>query len=111
MIRPCANAPVPPAPMPSPFLDESFHVRWSSLETEAVESDITSALERAGEELDRIINQDRGRLGFESVMLAQEEALRPLNEAWGLVTHLDAVCNSPALREAHNRMLPQISSS
>lgn len=96
--------------MPNPFLDESFHVRWSALAIESVEPGITSALARAGEELDRIINQDRGRLSFESVMLAQEEALRPLNEAWGLVTHLDAVCNSPALREAHNKMLPQVSS-
>ena len=42
-------------------------------------------------------------------MLGYEDALRELNEAWGLVTHLDAVCNSPALREAHNKMLPQVS--
>jgi oligopeptidase A len=95
--------------MPTPFLDESFHVRWSTLAPEAVEADISLALKRASESLDNIISQDRGRLTFESVMLAQEEALRSLNEAWGLVTHLDAVCNSPALREAHNKMLPEVS--
>ncbi len=58
-----------PPSMPSPFLDESFHVRWSTLAPEAVEADIRSALQRAAQQLDRIINQDRGRLTFESVML------------------------------------------
>src|SRR3954471_4711271 len=95
--------------MPHPFLDHSFHVRWSTLAPDAVEPDISAALERADEALNKVINQDRGKLSFESVMLGYEDALRELNEAWGLVTHLDAVCNSPALREAHNKMLPQVS--
>lgn len=95
--------------MPHPFLDESFHVRWSTLEPDAVEIDISKALVRAERALSKIINQDRGKLTFEGVMLGYEDALRELNEAWGLVTHLDAVCNSPALREAHNKMLAKVS--
>lgn len=95
--------------MSHPYLDQSFHVRWSTLSPEAVEADITKSLADAGEALAKVINQDRGRLSFDSVVLAYEESLRPLNEAWGLVTHLDAVCNGPALREAHNKMLPQVS--
>lgn len=95
--------------MPHPFLDDSFHVRWSTLALDMVEIDITKALVRADRALSKIINQDRGKLTFDSVMLGYEDALRELNESWGLVTHLDAVCNSPALREAHNKMLPQVS--
>jgi oligopeptidase A len=75
-----------------------------------VEADITKALEEAGTRLAEVTGQQRGGLSFASVMLAYEDALRELNEAWGLVTHLDAVCNSPALREAHNAMLPKVSS-
>ncbi len=95
--------------MPHPFLDEAFHVRWSTLTPDAVEADISKALSRAERALNKVINQDRGKLSFESVMLGYEDALRELNESWGLVTHQDAVCNSPALREAHNKMLPEVS--
>jgi oligopeptidase A len=57
-----------------------------------------------------LIEQDRGKMSFATVVLALDESTRPLNEAWGLVQHLDALCNSPALREAHNAMLPAVSS-
>ena len=95
--------------MPHPFLENSFHVLWSSLKPDAVEVDITKALSRAERALNKVINQDRGKLSFESVMLGYEDALRDLNESWGLVTHLDSVCNTPELREAHNKMLPKVS--
>jgi len=95
--------------MSRPFLDDTFNVRWSTLAPEAVEADITLALSRAEKALAGVVDQDRGRMTFESVMLDYEDALRELNEAWGLVTHLDSVCNSPALREAHNKMLPNVS--
>ena len=36
-------------------------------------------------------------------------ASHELSFAWGLVTHLDSVCNSPELREVHNEMLPAVS--
>jgi oligopeptidase A len=95
--------------MSQPFLDPSFHVHWSRLTPDAVETDITAALARAEEALNQVIDQDRGKLSFQTVVLAYEEALRELNESWGLVTHLDSVCNSQALREAHNKMLPAVS--
>lgn len=95
--------------MSHPFLDDSFHVRWSTLAPDAVEADMDIALARAEQGLEKVINQDRGRLSFESVVLDYEEALRELNESWGLVTHLDSVNNSQPLREAHNKMLPKIS--
>ncbi|TLD71564.1 M3 family metallopeptidase [Phragmitibacter flavus] len=96
--------------MSAPFLAQSFHVRWSTLNPACIESDISASLLRAEQAIDALISQDRGRLTFERVMLAYEDALKELNEAWGLVTHLDAVCNSPEIREAHNKMLPLVSS-
>lgn len=95
--------------MSHPFLDDSFYVRWSTLSPEAVEPNITKALEEAEVRLNAVIGQQRGGLTFESVMLGYEDALRELNESWGLVTHLVSVCDSPALREAHNGMLPKVS--
>jgi oligopeptidase A len=95
--------------MTHPFLTPDFHLRWSTLKADAIQSDISSALEQATAAIDSFLTQDRGRMTFESVVLALDETTRPLNEAWGLVNHLDALCNNPALREAHNAMLPAVS--
>ena len=95
--------------MSRPFLSTAFHVRWSTLTPDHIQADIGEALEIAARNIDALTGQDRGKMTFASVILALEEALRPLNEAWTLVQHLDAVCNSPALREAHNAMLPEVS--
>jgi oligopeptidase A len=95
--------------MTHPFLTPDFHIRWSTLKADAIQSDISSALEQATAAIDSFLTQDRGRMTFESVVLALDETTRPLNEAWGLVNHLDALCNNPALREAHNAMLPAVS--
>jgi oligopeptidase A len=91
------------------FLDDSFHIRWSTLTPDRVVPDITKALEETTQRLDALARTNRGRLTFETTLLAFEEALQPLNEAWGLVGHLDSVCNAPALRAAYNEMLPRVS--
>ena len=95
--------------MTHPFLTSDFQIRWSTLKADAIQSDVSSALEQATAAIDSFLTQDRGRMTFESVVLALDETTRPLNEAWGLVNHLDALCNNPALREAQNAMLPAVS--
>lgn len=95
--------------MAQPFLTQDFHPRWSTLEPAAIRDDIAAALREAETRLDAVIVQDRGKMDFDSVVIGLEEATRPLNEAWGLVQHLDALCNSPELRAAHNAMLPEVS--
>lgn len=95
--------------MSQPFLTSDFHIRWSTLKPEAVEADIGQALSRAEANIDALISQDRGKMSFDSVVLALDEVTRELNESWGLVQHLDALCNSPAMREAYNAMLARVS--
>ncbi|MFO1482913.1 MAG: M3 family metallopeptidase [Verrucomicrobiaceae bacterium] len=95
--------------MAAPFLTQDFHIRWSTLTPDHIEADIRTALEKAQADLDALIDQNRGKLSFETVVLGLDDVTRGLNEAWGLVTHLDSLCNSPALREAHNKMLPEVS--
>ncbi len=91
-----------------PFLAHDFHIRWSTLTPDVIQADIDEALKQAEANLDALISQDRGKMNFDSVVLALDEATRVLNESWGLVQHLDSLCNSPALREAHNAMLPEV---
>lgn len=95
--------------MAAPFLIQDFHIRWSTLTPEHIEADIRVALDRAQANLDAFVDQDRGKMSFDSVVLGLDETTRELNEAWGLVSHLDALCNSPELRTAHNKMLAEVS--
>lgn len=97
--------------MEHPFLDPTLPIRWSRLTPDHIEPDITEALRRAEVNLEAIrsLPPQADDLTFESTFLALEEATRELSTAWGLVQHLDAVCNGPALREANNKMLPAVS--
>jgi len=94
--------------MAQPFLTQDFHIRWSTLDVSQIQPDITAALAKAEQNLNAVIEQDRGKMSFDSVVLGLDEATRDLNAAWSLVQHLDTLCNSPTLREAHNAMLPQV---
>jgi oligopeptidase A len=92
-----------------PFLDSDFHIRWSELTAERIGPDLEVALRRAQAAIDAIASQDERALSYESTFLALERATEELNVAWGKVTHLQSVADSPALREAHNAMLPKVS--
>ena len=91
------------------FLDPSFQIRWSKLTAEVVEPSITQALNKADEVIQRIATQNPKTLTYASTLLALEEAVEPLTQAWGKVSHLQSVADSPELRAAYNKMLPLVS--
>lgn len=95
----------------NPFLQNDFHVRWSTLTPDHIETDISKALTNAKTAVDAVANQtsSNATLTYENTITALDDALETLNRAWGLVSHLDSVANSPELREAHNAMLPKVS--
>ena len=93
----------------NPFLDPSFHIRWSQLTPDKVTSGIEAALSRAEAAVETVAARDLKALTYENTLLALERATEELTAAWGKVTHLQSVADSPALREAHNAMLPKVS--
>ncbi len=93
----------------NPFLDPSFLIRWSAHTPDQIAPAIESALVAAQAAIDTIARINPEAATFENTFLALEKAGESLNFAWGKVTHLQAVADSPALREAHNAMLPQVS--
>ncbi len=92
-----------------PFLDPGNYPDWSKLTADHVRADLTIALERAEKELDEIRQLNPDQVSFENTIKALERSALQLSQTWGLVAHLDSVCNSPELREAYNEILPAVS--
>jgi len=92
----------------NPFLDPSFHIRWTALRPELVEPSVDLAIARAEAAL-RAIEAGEGIPTFEGTFLALDDATDGLNRAWNRVTHLQSVADSPELRAAHNTVLPRVS--
>jgi oligopeptidase A len=92
----------------NPYLNESFHIPWSELKPENIVPDMTLALKRAESEMETIRNLPPEEIDFASIPLQFCQAQEELSEAWNIVSHLDQVRNSEALREAYNEMLPKV---
>src|SRR5580698_8363382 len=92
----------------NPILDPSFKIRWASVTPELVEPAVDAALASAETALAAIEGQS-GPPTFENTFRALDGATEGLNRAWALVSHLQAMCDTPALREAYNRVLPKVS--
>jgi oligopeptidase A len=91
-----------------PFLQNDFHIKWTTLTPEHIETDIGKALDQAQAAVDAIASQGPP-LTYTNTIAALDDGLETLNRAWGLVSHLDSVNNSAELRAAHKAMLPKVS--
>ena len=91
-----------------PFLSNSSHPAWSALNPEYVRHDITMALEESEKNLQSIRELNAEGVTFLNTVKALEQSTTSLDEAWGLVAHLDSVCNSDELRNAYNDILPAV---
>ena len=97
--------------MTHPFLQKDFHVRWSTLTPDHIEADISKALVDAQAAVDIVAARSADAaetLTYANTIAALDDGLETLNHAWGLVSHLDSVNNSPELRDAHNAILPKV---
>ena len=92
-----------------PFLSLIGNPTWENLTPEHIREDITFALEKSEANLQQIRDLKLEEINFHNTVKALENASYELYYAWGLVTHLDSVCNSDKLREVHNEMLPAVS--
>jgi oligopeptidase A len=97
--------------MQNPFLQKDFHIRWSTLTADHIEADISKALIDAQAAVDNVAARSADAaetLTYANTIAALDDGLETLNHAWGLVSHLDSVNNSPELRDAHNAILPKV---
>lgn len=91
-----------------PFLTDEFLFDWSRLTPAQVEPDTRAALAQSRERVAAFKRLTGAELTYANVLLGFEAATRDLSRAWGLVSHLDSVLNSPDLRKAYGAMLPEV---
>ncbi len=95
------------APSDNPLLDFSGLPRFAEIKPEHVAPAIEQLLDENRALIARLLADDAPPK-WESFVLPMEDANERLSRAWGPVGHLNAVMNSPELREAYNATLPKI---
>jgi len=91
----------------NPLLDFSGLPRFDAIRTEHVTPAVDRLLADARAAAE-IVATDAGPPTWDSVVVPLDDALDRIDRAWGAVNHLNAVVNSPALREAYNANLPKL---
>ncbi len=91
----------------NPLLDFSGLPRFADIRPEHVGPAIDALVEENGRILEQVL-AEAGSPSWERFVLPLEEANERLSRAWGQVAHLNAVVNTPALRDAYNATLPKV---
>lgn len=91
----------------NPLLDFSGLPRFADIRPEHITPAIDVLLERAAAAVAKV-KDPATPVSWNTVVTALEDATEPLGRAWGVVGHLSAVVDTPALREAHAANLPRV---
>ncbi len=93
----------------NPFLaSTSLAVPFDRIRAEHVRPAMTVLLGRAREALAEV-GAATEPLTYQRVLGALEDATEPLSRAMGILSHLESVATTPALREAYNAVKPEVS--
>ena len=91
----------------NPLLDFSGLPKFQSFSPELVKPAIEQLIADAEHAVGEVCAAPASPT-WENVVTPIDDATERLGRAWGVVGHLNAVANSPALRDAYNGMLPAI---
>ncbi len=91
----------------NPLLDFSGLPRFADFKPELVAPAISRLLSEVRAAIGEV-TAGSGQPSWESLVTPLDDAIERLRRAWGQVAHLNAVMNSPQLREVYNANLPEI---
>ena len=91
----------------TPLQDFSDLPRFDAITASHVTPAITALLEQARAVISEL-EQNTAVVSWESVVQPLENATERLSRAWGIVGHLNAVCDTPELRAAYNENQPRL---
>ncbi|MEZ4633029.1 MAG: M3 family metallopeptidase [Deinococcales bacterium] len=92
----------------NPILSRDFQIPFSQIQAEHISSGIRTALKRAEEGIQSIIESDSS--SYESVLGELDQIIEPLDRTISIAGHLMGVNNSPELREHFLAVQPEFSS-
>lgn len=92
----------------NPLLQDFDLPPFAEIKPEHVEPAIDQLLADSRARIAELLAQ-QDRLNWDSLILPMDEMTARLSKAWGPVSHLNSVCNSPELRLAHEACLPKLS--
>ncbi|MFT4246445.1 MAG: M3 family metallopeptidase [Pseudomonas sp.] len=93
--------------MPNPLLELEGLPRFDAIRPEHIGPAIDQLLADAEAAVERA--ETVAPVSWDGFVVPLDDATERLHRAWGQVTHLQAVVNTPALREAYNTNLPKLS--
>jgi oligopeptidase A len=93
----------------NPLLDFSGLPRFAEIVPEHVGPAVDALIAEARATIERVATLAEAP-GWDNFVQPLADTLDRLGRSWGQVTHLNAVVNTPALREAYNANLPKVTS-
>ena len=93
--------------MTNPLLNITDLVDFAAVRPEHVVPGMTSLIEEAKKTLNQVTDPQTPAT-WQDVIEPLEEKTLALSRAWGVVSHLMSVVDTPELREAHNQTLPLV---
>ncbi|HWP20984.1 MAG TPA: M3 family metallopeptidase [Burkholderiaceae bacterium] len=91
----------------NPLLDTTDLPRFSEIRPEHVTPAVGELLQAAEQALERAVS-DEVPADYDALSSVLDVATERLGRAWGAVSHLNAVADSPQLRAAYNENLPRV---
>src|SRR5688572_28612629 len=93
--------------MTNPLLDFSGLPRFSEIRTEHITPAVSELLAE-GRAVISTIRADTAAPNWQNFVQPMEDVNERLSRAWGQVSHLNAVANTPELRKVYNANLPLV---
>lgn len=94
--------------MNNPLVSEEILPLFSQIKPEHIEPAIQGLLESSTVRVNALLAQSK-TLNWENLIFPLEVLKNKVNETWGIVSHLNSVCDAPEWRAAYDKMLPKIS--
>ena len=91
--------------MTNPLLDFSGLPRFSNIQTRHIAPAVKQLLDRGSSTVEKVLSES-AEPTWQNFVQPMTDVHEQLSRAWGQVSHLNAVMNSPELREAYNTNLP-----
>lgn len=88
------------------WIDLSFPIRWSLLETDKARQEIEIAIENAKQNINIICDLAENERNYNSVFHAFEDMTIELDTVWKRIKILENVCNSKEIRNLSTEMTP-----